>query len=168
MRTPSEALQKRICGALSIPKIAPQFTLLQSNGAADGSKKVSDFPQHVRAWHISELCGQGGGGSPGLHKRIAAVKALPACRPRGRLGRPPRPVPDLPGLHPCRREGGALPCPFASKKMCENPRRAGGAATEKFSFLLGRGRGADGDGRSIFHSRVGYRMNAFRRGLPLT
>ena len=27
---------------------------------------------------------------------------------RGRSGRPPRPVPDLPGLHPCSREGGAL------------------------------------------------------------
>jgi len=39
MRTPSEALQKRICGALSIPKIAPQFTLLQSNGAGGWIEK---------------------------------------------------------------------------------------------------------------------------------
>src|SRR5712692_4520344 len=29
-------------------------------------------------------------------------------RSRGRSGTPPRPVPDLPGLHPCPREGGAL------------------------------------------------------------
>jgi hypothetical protein len=32
----------------------------------------------------------------------------PQRLPRGRSGRPPRPVPDLPGLHACLREGGAL------------------------------------------------------------
>ncbi len=92
------------------------------------------------------------------------MKFLPCARKTGETARAgTRSV-----LHPCPREGGALPCPFASKKMCENPRRAKGTAAENSSFLLGRGRSADGDGRSIFHSRVGYRMNAFRRGLPLT
>jgi hypothetical protein len=33
---------------------------------------------------------------------------------------------------------------------------------------LGRGRSRAGDGRSISHARVGYRRNAFRRGLPRT
>src|SRR6266849_10102514 len=51
---------------------------------------------------------RGGGGSPGLHKRISLVRAFVPGGPRGRSGRPPRPVPDLPGLHPCPREGGAL------------------------------------------------------------
>src|SRR6266849_8883427 len=48
---------------------------------------------------------RGGGGSPGLHKRISLVRAFVPGGPRGRSGRPPRPVPDLPGLHPCPREG---------------------------------------------------------------
>src|SRR5882672_10705169 len=83
--------------------------------------------------------GRGGGGSPGLHKRISLVRAFVPGGPRGRSGRPPRPVPDLPGLHPCPREGGALPCPFASKKMCENPRRAEGTATKRDLFPVGSG-----------------------------
>src|SRR5713226_9093590 len=52
--------------------------------------------------------GRGGGGSPGLHKRIAAVEALPALPSARKVGETARPVPDLPGLHPCPREGGAL------------------------------------------------------------
>jgi len=36
------------------------------------------------------------------------VKVFGLRTTRGRSGRPPRPVPDLPGLHPCPREGGAL------------------------------------------------------------
>src|SRR6266702_8017351 len=52
--------------------------------------------------------GRGGGGSPDLHKRMSALNGFGLCGPRGRSGRPPRPVPDLPGLHPCPREGGAL------------------------------------------------------------
>src|SRR5713101_8790206 len=39
--------------------------------------------------------GRGGGGSPGLHKRISLVRAFVPGGPRGRSGRPPRPVPDL-------------------------------------------------------------------------
>ena len=36
------------------------------------------------------------------------------------------------------------------------------------AFPKGRERSGDGDGRSVFHARIGYRMNACRRGLPLT
>jgi hypothetical protein len=50
--------------------------------------------------------GRGGGGSPGLHKRTLNVRVSGVVLRAE--GRSPRPVPDLPGLHPCRREGGAL------------------------------------------------------------
>lgn len=43
--------------------------------------------------------------------------------------------------------------------------RAAGAEMGRVRVSSGWGRSGAGDGRSVFHSRVGYRMNAFRRGL---
>src|SRR6266851_3719128 len=48
------------------------------------------------------------GDRPACTSGLRLWKPFRLCRPRGRSGRPPRPVPDLPGLHPCPREGGAL------------------------------------------------------------
>jgi hypothetical protein len=45
------------------------------------------------------------------------------------------------------------------------PFRAAGAEMSRMRGSSGWGRSGVGDGRSVFHSRVGYRMNAFRRGL---
>jgi hypothetical protein len=44
-------------------------------------------------------------------------------------------------------------------------RRTEDAAGGRYD-AVGSGRSGNGDGRSIFHPRVGYRMNADRRGLP--
>src|SRR5216683_326683 len=45
------------------------------------------------------------GDHPACTSGLRLWKPFRFCRPRGRSGRPPRPVPDLPGLHPCPREG---------------------------------------------------------------
>src|SRR5512140_499948 len=93
MRTPSEALQKRISGALSIPQLALQFWPLQSRRAtADGSVGLAggDFP-------------------PGSYRRLDALQFCAKCATIGRSrnqknnrARPPtcrfRPIPFV--FHP--------------------------------------------------------------------
>src|SRR5216683_4136523 len=63
------------------------------------------------------------GDRPACTSGLRLWKPFRLCRPRGRSGRPPRPVPDLPGLHPCPREGGAL---NANRKRASVPQRSGG------------------------------------------
>lgn len=66
-------------------------------------------------------------------------------------------------------EGEILPCPFSSGKTQKSFRRAAGMAVFVVVVIpLGWGRSRAGDGRSISHARIGYRRNAFRRGLPRT
>ncbi len=57
---------------------------------------------------------------------------------------------------------------FQVKRRANSPpcRRRGGRTV--LAIPLGRERSDTGDGRSIFHTRVGYRRSVFRRGLPLT
>ena len=54
---------------------------------------------------------------------------------------------------------------FFKEQVRSFARRAQGAAIGHFSFPSGRARGGNGDGRSVFHARIGYRMSACRRGL---
>ena len=54
---------------------------------------------------------------------------------------------------------------FFKKKVAKHRCRSGRAACGVFrGCRCGRGQNADGDGRSVFHPRIGYRMSACRRG----
>jgi hypothetical protein len=96
--------------------------------------------------------GPAGGGSPGLHDR----------REEG-WGNPPGRSKRSGDFTSCARGATPLPCPFSSNRTCEAPPRARGAELLQL-WSVGWGRSGAGDGRSVFHSRVNYRMNAFRRG----
>jgi hypothetical protein len=64
------------------------------------------------------------GDRPACTSGLRLWKSFRLCCPRGRSGRPPRPVPDPPGLHPCPRDGGAL-CPQTEKgRLCRSEAKA--------------------------------------------
>jgi hypothetical protein len=64
------------------------------------------------------------GDRPACTSGLRLWKSFRLCCPRGRSGRPPRPVPDLPGLHPCPREGGAISNPNKKGRLCRSEAEA--------------------------------------------
>ena len=100
----------------------------------------------------------------GIARPAQAWRPLLSWRPcwRGRLGRPVGPAAKPRTLTRARAEPFHVLFQVSGRAK---PFRAAGAEMSRMRGSSGWGRSGVGDGRSVFHSRVGYRMNAFRRGL---
>ena len=84
---------------------------------------------------------------------------LSGLRPRGRSGRPPRPVPDLPRLHPCPREGGAISNPNKKGRLCRSEAKASRQSRDRLKRHPQEGQHSAASWRDPGPSASGERLN---------
>jgi hypothetical protein len=99
------------------------------------------------------------GDHPACTSGLRLWKSFRLCRPRGRSGRPPRPVPDLPGLHPCPREGGAISNPNKKGRLCRSEAEASRQSRDRLKRHPQEGQHSAASWRDPGPSASGERLN---------
>src|SRR6266699_6914261 len=99
------------------------------------------------------------GDHPACTSGLPLWKPFRLCRPRGRSGRPPRPVPDLPGLHPCPREGGAISNPNKKGRLCRSEAEASRQSRDRLKRHPQEGQHSAASWRDPGPSASGERLN---------
>jgi hypothetical protein len=115
--------------------------------------------------------GQGGRARRGITRPAQADCGRESVRgsPRGRSGRPSRPVPDCPGLHPCPREGGAISAPNKRGRLCRSEAKASRQSRDRSKRHPQEGQHRAASWRDPGPSASGERhISIFARGIDAT
>src|SRR5712671_3812708 len=88
-----------------------------------------------------------------------AASAQPTARSPTGDARPPGPVPDLPGLHPCPREGGALSSQTEKGRLCRSEAKASRQSRDRLKRHPQEGQHSAASWRDPGPSASGERLN---------